>query len=298
VSLLGKLKQTLRLRATLEDHLLTRPSPFFVPGFDLDEHEEQTAQQAVRAIHESGAFMAGIRVTASQASNIRRALTEAFEGRRPDVQSSVNARTGIAHIHNPLRLCEEILAIATDRFLCGIVERYLRRRIILADVDLRRVPPMDMAEVDVLAGTQAVGYTSSHWHRDVRGRQVKIMIYLTDVTETDSNFAFLPGTHVGHHIRPRRFETSRFSNTWVEQCGITPVECYGPAGTTMVFDTNFIHRLRRKPTATVRDSVTFYYTVGQESRPLDVEPERAAHLSGATRALLGGYRPAASPQAE
>src|SRR2546430_909155 len=145
---------------------------------------------------------------------------------------------------------------------------------------------MNMEDLNQRAETRAVGYTSSHWHRDVRGRQVKIMIYLTDVTETDSNFTFLPGTHAGHHIRPRRFETSRFSDAWVEASGIAPVECYGLAGTTMVFDTNPIHRLRRKPGGTVRDSVTFYYTPGQQARELGIEPAMVMRLPEAASAVL------------
>jgi hypothetical protein len=70
--------------------------------------------------------------------------------------------------------------------------------------------------------------------------------------------------------------------------GVAPVECYGAAGTTLVFDTNCAHRLRRKPTARVRDSVTFYYTPGQELRALDVDPVALARLPDGARAVFGG----------
>lgn len=293
----SRFKRHLRIRAMVEDHILTVPSPMFSPVFMLESAEEAEAQEAVIRMRETAAFIAGVRVSPEQVATIRAALDDAHGGRRKDIRISSNPRTGIAWIHNPLRLHPEIVSLATDRFLCGIVERYLRRRIVLADVDLRRVPPMDMAEVDTRAGTKEAGYTSytsSHWHRDVRGRQVKIMIYLTDVTEKDSNFAFLPGTHVGHQARPRRFETSRISDAWVETCGIAPVECYGRAGTTMVFDTNPVHRLRRKPGGAVRDSVTFYYTPGQEARALDVDSDLVARLPQAAQSLFGGRRVAVS----
>jgi ectoine hydroxylase-related dioxygenase (phytanoyl-CoA dioxygenase family) len=151
---------------------------------------------------------------------------------------------------------------------------------------------MDMGELDQRAGTKAVGYTSSHWHRDIRGRQVKVMLYLTDVTERDSNFAFLLGTHKNSYVRPRRIEESRFNEEWVISSGIKPVECYGQAGTAMIFDTNLIHRLRRKPGSAVRDSITFYYTPSQETRALDVDPGLIKDLPEEARLLFKGRRPA------
>ena len=288
--LLIKLDRALGLRAALEDHVFTRPSPFFTPVFHLDEREEAEAHAAVSRMRETGAFMAGVRIAGERLRRLQAAMAEAYAGRQPDIKVVTNQRTGITHLGSPLQLHPELLALATDRFLCGVVERYLRRRIVLADVDVRRVPPMNMEELNQRAETRDVGYTSSHWHRDVRGRQVKVMFYLTDVTERDSSFVFLPGTHKGHHVRPRRIEGSRFSDEWVSQCGTTPFECYGPAGTAMVFDTNFIHRLRRKPTSTVRDSVTFYYTPGQETRVLDIQPEQFERLSRAARSLFAGKR--------
>ncbi len=292
MGLLAKIDQTLRLRAALEDYVLTRPSPLFRPAFVLDERQEAEAQSAVAQIRQTGAFFAGVRISPERLTTIRKALADGYDGRRGELKVSVNQRTGIAHIHNPLRVCPEIIALAMDPFLCGIAERYLRRRVILADTDMRRVPPMEMREVDQRAGTKAVGTTSSHWHRDIRGRQVKVMFYLTDVAEKDSNFAFLPGTHKISPVRPRHLEESRFNEEWVTSSGIKPVECYGSAGTAMVFDTNFIHRLRRKPGAALRDSVTFYYTPGQETRFLDVDSGLIKDLPEAARSLFKGWRPA------
>lgn len=294
MGLLGRIDRTLRLRVALEDHVLTRPAPLFRPAFALDAREEAEAGAAVRAMRETAAFPAGVRVGPERLAAIRAAMADAYDGKRRDLKVRVNSHTGIAQVLNPLRLHPEMLALATDRFLCGVVERYLRRRVVLADVDMRRVPPTDMAEIDQRGDPKRRGYTSSHWHRDIRGRQVKIMVYLTDVTETDSNFAFLPGTHKGHSVRPRRGETSRISDAWVDASGIRPVECYGPAGTAMVFDTNFVHRLRRKPGATIRDSVTFYYTPGQETRALGVEDEAVARLPEPARALFAGRRAGAA----
>jgi hypothetical protein len=290
MGMIGWLDSRIRLRAAIEDHVTMRPSPLFRPAFQFDASGERQVQDAVDQIHNSSAFHAGIRLTDQELLEVRAAIDAACAGGRSDVKVTVNQRTGIAQVHDPLQLHPALVRLATDSFLCGVIERYLRRRIVLADVDVRRVPPMDMSEVDRRAGTKKVGTTSSHWHRDIRGRQVKVMAYLTDVGPQDSNFAFVPGTHQGHHVRPRSVEESRFSDEWVVSSGFAPVECYGPAGTTMVFDTNLLHRLRRKATGIVRDSVTFYYTPGQELRPIAV-PQTSLHaLSPEARALFGGRR--------
>jgi hypothetical protein len=290
MSLISRLDNRFKIVANLQDRVTMRPSPLFRPAFHLDSEADRLALAAVDEVETHSAFFAGQRLTAPEVTALHAALDDAYGGRRQDLEVSVNPRTGIAQIHTPLRLHPSLLRLAIDPFLCGIVERYLRRRIFLADVDLRRVPPMPMSEVDRRAGTKGVGTTSSHWHRDIRGRQVKIMVYLTDVGEADSNFAFVPGTHRGHYVRPRRVEESRFTDAWMQSSGLQPVECYGPAGLAMVFDTNLIHRLRRKASGTVRDSVTFYYTPGQELRPLGIEASEIDRLPPAARALFDGKR--------
>lgn len=290
MGILGALNRSLGLRAFLEDRVLTGPALRFRPAFALEGNQETGARAAVGALRGTGGFLPGAPLGPERLTILQSALNDAYHGRRGDLKMSVNARTGIVQILNPLRVHPEMAILAAEPFLCGVVERYLRRRILLADVDVRRVPPMAMSELDRRAGTEGIGYTSSHWHRDIRGRQVKIMIYLSDVTENDSNFVFLPGTHKGYQTRPRRGDPRRVSDAWVESSGIRPVECCGAAGTVMVFDTNLVHRLRRKASAAARDSVTFYYTPGQELRALDVDRALIARLEEAQRSLFGGRR--------
>ena len=93
------------------------------------------------------------------------------------------------------------------------------------------------------------------------------MIYLTDVSEQDSNFAVLPESHQGKHIR-WGMEESRIPDEYVGSLPSKPLEWIGKAGEAMMFDTNTIHRLRRKISAKTRDTITFYYTPGQSLRRL------------------------------
>ena len=80
------------------------------------------------------------------------------------------------------------------------------------------------------------------------------MIYLTDVGPDDQNFAYCLGTHTG--FKSTKYENSRFSESQLEAMKLESFECLAPAGTAIVFDTNGIHRLRRRNTR-IRDSVTF-----------------------------------------
>jgi hypothetical protein len=276
-----------RVRTLIEDRLLTAPNPFFAPAWPGDE---AAIERACGTIRDVGGIDAGALASRALCGEICAQLDLAYAGRLSGVRTRTNPKTGIAQVLNPLQVHPAMVELATQPLLLGIIERYLRRRIYLADIDVRRVPPMTMNDLDQRAGTAKVGYTSSHWHRDIRGRQAKVMIYFTDVGEADSNFSFVPGSHHGKQLRPVNVDSSRLSEEQVAALGIAPVECFGPAGTTLVFDTNCVHRLRRKPTARVRDTVTFYYTPGQELRALEVDRAALERLPAAARAVFGGPR--------
>jgi len=139
-----------------------------------------------------------------------------------------------------------------------------------------------------------IGYSSSSWHRDTRGRQLKMMVYLSDVGEKDSCFSFLPKTHSGNYPRKNTYMESRFSDDSVEKMGIERIDWLGKAGEAYLFDTNLIHRLCRKPEAKLRDSFTCYFTPGQELRDLDFSdlqvqdfpPEKSRVFGNPTNRLL------------
>lgn len=176
---------------------------------------------------------------------ILEATTEAYLGRRPDISVSDSAESAYRYIDNPLRLSPDIFSLAFDPFLVGLIEAYYQCDIFLAEADMRRVLPVSMEEFARLSTKNLQGYSPSHWHYDMRGRQVKIMVYLTDVGEGDQNFSFCPTTHRHNSDIPRsrtNYPMSRFPEGWPETHGCSVVECYGKAGTLMMFDTNGVHR--------------------------------------------------------
>jgi hypothetical protein len=181
----------------------------------------------------------------------------------------------------PLLLSSVFADAAVDPDLLNVVSGYLRRAPFLSEADFRRVLPMDLAEHEKTDAKFAKGYSSSHWHHDMHGREVKVMIYLTDVGEGDQNFAYCVGSHGG--FRSTKYEKSRFTEAQMLALNCPVLECYGRAGTAVIFDTNGVHRLRRFPTR-VRDSVTFNYHPGRMCQfvPQQVHPG----VSAAVRARL------------
>ena len=91
------------------------------------------------------------------------------------------------------------------------------------------------------------------WHRDSFSRQLKAMVYLTDVEGSNGAFQFVPKSHkFGHMVRFNLFlnqsslskryaliEVDRFCSRDSEERGI---ELTGKAGTLILFDSSGLHR--------------------------------------------------------
>ena len=147
--------------------------------------------------------------------------------------------------------------------LINLISDYFKRKIYLSDVDIRRVLPVDYEEIVKL------GKSNSDWHKDIRGKQIKIMIYLTDVNENDSFFSFIPGTH---KKKIYDFDQSRFKDKDIRLNYET--RWIGKAGEMMMFDTNIIHRLNRRQGAKIRDTITLYFTPGQALRKIFLDNDK------------------------
>ena len=229
-------------------HGLTFPNPFFDSG-KIDEKANLAAAQ----IRKSGYMSLGKVVSDNDLIKIRQVIDSMVNQGK-----SKYSETSLYHLIPSPLLIKEFFDLANLPLIVQTAEAYFKRKVFLADVDSRRIPPVSMEQV------QSNGLSSSNWHRDTRGRQVKMMIYLTDVGEEDSNFSFYPNTH---NKVTYGYDNSRFDEEFSKS---QPIEWYGKAGDAMMFDTNIIHRLRRKALGRVRDSITFYYTPGQQLRKIEI----------------------------
>ena len=229
-------------------HLLTSPNPFY-NFFMINKNATISAE----SIRKNGYLSLGKIVSDESLKKIKNTIDTIVEQ-----NNSIYNKTNHYHLITDPLLIEEFLNLSNLPQVVQVAETYFKRKVYLSDVDSRRIVPISMENV------ASNGLSSSNWHRDTRGRQLKLMIYLTDVSEEDSNFSFYPNTH---NNVTYGFDESRFNEGF---CKSEPIEWYGKAGEAMMFDTNIIHRLRRKNLGRTRDSVTFYYTPGQQLRNIKI----------------------------
>ncbi|HZN87194.1 MAG TPA: phytanoyl-CoA dioxygenase family protein [Burkholderiales bacterium] len=263
-----------RSRVLVEDMVLTSPRLAFRPRLA----EGMPVSEYVRGLQDKGYASIGSLLSPAELREIRTQIDAALSEKRADIAVKWSDKVQYARVINPLRLHEKLLALAAHPLALAVAEAYFRRQPYLADVDLRRVEAVSMESL----GPQHV--SSSSWHRDTRGRQLKLMVYLSDVTAKDSNFSLVPGSHRGQHLRKGTYMESRLGDA--EVADLQTLEWYGAAGEAMLFDTNVIHRLRRKAGAAVRDSITYYYTPGQSLFALDYPAEALHHLPEASRVVF------------
>lgn len=260
MKLLGALKIMFfgRLRNFIEDTILT--SPHFGKRQPL-RTDKPSFTSDLKCLKENGYCTLGKILCEEEISQIKKKITSLSKNNK---NAFFNNTSNYIQFNKPLLIHSAFTRIATNPYILDLIETYFNRVCYLADVDARRVYAYDVNEIE-----KKVGYSSSNWHKDSRGRQLKLMIYLTDVNSNDSNFSFIPGTHIPFLPRSKN-NVYRFSDADANQIENEPIEWLGKAGEACLFDTNLIHRLRRKKTASIRDSFTFYFTPGQELRHLDL----------------------------
>jgi len=247
------------------------PSPVWRIPKEWNRFTYDEASQLVARLRSVGLVVLPGFFDSQQIANIRSALDRHFLA--PE-KAKIEYRPNQKYYAclQPLALCPEFADAAIDSDLLKLVGAYLRRKPFLSEADFRRVLPLDMPAHEAENEKFAKGYSSSHWHHDVHGREVKVMIYLTNVEPGDQNFVYLLGSHRG--FRSLKYEKTRFSDHQVERMNYPLLECYAAAGTAIVFDTNGIHRLRRFATR-FRDTVTVNYQPGRihHSVPLVIHPD-------------------------
>lgn len=160
---------------------------------------------------------------------------------------------------------------AVDPYLTRVISYYLGKQAYLAECLGRRLEPLDYPGE----------YSSWQWHHDGKGKQVKIMVLLTDTAPYGQRTDYLPGTHRIFHRGVSL--NSRFTREAVAGYG-TPIPISGPAGTAVVFDTNGLHRGNRNLSAK-RDVWIYIYTAGRHLSDVRLAPEAIDELTPAQRTL-------------
>jgi ectoine hydroxylase-related dioxygenase (phytanoyl-CoA dioxygenase family) len=159
-----------------------------------------------------------------------------------------------------------------DEMVLAAVEAYYARPIYVAEVQANRLEPVERYEGD-----------SYQWHHDMKGKYVKAMWLLTDVSKEGQRMSYIAGSHRIKH-RAARYEESRFTEAQARAYGEV-VECVAPAGSVVVFDTNGIHRGNRNQ-GPRRDVVFGAYSAGRYRLGCRLDVHGLGHLTEWQQGIL------------
>lgn len=99
----------------------------------------------------------------------------------------------------------------------------------------------------VVHNPQKTTNSGGGWHRDNRAKQIKTIVYLSDVDDSNGPFAFLPQSNrYDLPTRDGEGRVTRYEDSVVEsfctQNNLSPFEVVGKKGTVVFVDTSYIHR--------------------------------------------------------
>ena len=223
----------------VRNELMTVPSPFYV-----NKYENQKDLENYKFLKKNGYLPLGKIIKDKTIKIINDKITEKINS---NIASYLEKQKiwKISMLDDFENHLHEILEVSTIQ----LISNYFKRNFYLSDVDIRRVLPAKFEDISNM------GKSNSDWHKDVRGRQLKIMIYLSNVDQKDSFFSFIPKTH---NKRTYNFNKSRFDENNLNLQN--EKKWFATKGYGMIFDTNITHRLNRQITSSLRDSLTLYFT--------------------------------------
>lgn len=98
------------------------------------------------------------------------------------------------------------------------------------------------------------------WHRDNRAKQIKTLVYLSDVEEENGPYLFLPSSNqYDLSTRDGIGKATRYENenidSFCKENDFSPFKVIGKKGTVIFADTSFIHR-----GANIKEGTRYTYT--------------------------------------
>ena len=253
----------------IRDYFHYRPRPGFKPREIVRGPFSSVA--VARSLRERGVCI----LEGALAPEKLRAAREAFEDLFVDADGRVLGRTDVPETYSRVIDCAQhplLAELVLDELILAAVEAYYARPIYVATTQANRLDPVEPFDGD-----------SYQWHHDTKGKYVKTMWLLTDVRRDGQRMSYVAGSHTLRH-RGTTYEDSRFADDHAKSLGEV-VECVGPAGSVVVFDTNGIHRGNRNR-GPRRDVLFGVYSAGRYLLGCRFEPERVGHLTEWQREVL------------
>lgn len=263
---LRSLKSGLR---DLRDYLHYRPLPGFRPrqvvkGGVLSHVVAKTLQERGICILEN--FLDAEQLRVCQA---------AFDALFVDSNGAPAALTDLPGTYSRVIDCTQypaFLDLVVDELVLAAFEEYYARPVYVAMTQANRLDSVAPFEGD-----------SYQWHHDTKGKYVKAMWLLTDVRKDGQRMSYIAGSHtLKHHATA--YAASRFRDADARALGEV-VECVGPPGSVVLFDTNGIHRGNRN-WGPRRDVLFGVYSAGRYRLGCQYRPEHLGQLSVWQHAVL------------
>ena len=184
-----------------------------------------------------------------------------------------NEKAAINITREALRPSEIFSTAAVDAHLVRLAAFYWGKPVFLSEWSAKRLMPCPPED-----------YGAYQYHHDCKNKQVKAMILLTSVTASGQRMDYIRGTH--RELRQfTAYGDTRFDDADALRYG-APLQCTGPAGTVMVFDTNGLHRGHRNM-GPVRDTITMNFTAGHARYVSDsLHPAAVGTLGADSRKVL------------
>jgi ectoine hydroxylase-related dioxygenase (phytanoyl-CoA dioxygenase family) len=228
----------------IKEYLHRRPVRGYRSGF-VNGEDRSRAASAIDAMRREGIVILPNYFSADKLREFRSAFTRATE-ERP------NAYTPDSAYNDDIMSVDPVFAdAALDPFLLEIVGGYFRRPFglaIAAATSLRPTPP--------------VRQSSYRWHHDARGRQVNLMIFLSDVTPRGQRMSYLRGSHDRYYGYYRGVAHPMFDDEMLGALNDSVMEVVGPAGSVALFDSNGLHSGNRNDVEG-RDTLNINYVTSK-----------------------------------
>ena len=225
----------------LRQYLDRRPNSQYVSELKLMRNLYDQSSSYVSDLNENGIVRLERFLCDSELQEVR------VEFDKCVVDSSVHNTA--AKFSDAVSLSETLLRCGLDERALMIIGRYIRRPFALA-----------RARGMTLLKTAPIREGSFQWHHDCRGRQVHLMILLSDLPSGSQTMKYLMKTHYRFYSYWESSSVgSRFENKIRELNADEVMELSGRAGDAFLFDSNGLHSGTRND-VTERDTLLFCYT--------------------------------------
>ena len=169
-----------------------------------------------------------------------------------------------------------LMDAALDDFLLEIIGTYFQRPFGLALAAATRLLP-----------TPPIRHSSYRWHHDARGKQMNLMVFLSDVTAKGQRMSYLRRSHNRYYSHYRGitnplFDNDVFSSTELHE---RIIECIGPSGTVAMFDSNGLHSGNRNDVEG-RDTLNINYVSYRHFKKVSCRRRDLLALSAKKREVM------------